>query len=196
MGEQIEAINVAFEKKDYEELKRLGHWMKGSSGSVGFSDFVEPARAFENFSIEKNDVEIKQSIEKLQSLYARVELAPEQNIKPDLKIVQPLKEYTIPDQVTSQFLQSKPRLRPVIEKFVSQLTSHCDDIDALVEKEDFDEINKIARWLRSSGGSVGFTVFTEPAKDMELQSEEKQLHFLKHTVSVIKTLNQRINIAS
>ena len=196
LGEQIEAINVAFEEKDYEEMKRLGHWMKGSSGSVGFAAFVEPARAFEKFSADKDDAKIKQSIEKLQSLYVRVALAPEQNTKPDLKIVQPLKEYTIPDQVTSQFMQSKPRLRPVIEKFVSQLTIHCDDIDELVAKEDFDEINKIARWLKSSGGSVGFTVFTEPAKDMELQAEEKQLHILKHTVSVIKALNQRINIAS
>lgn len=196
LAEQIEAINVAFEQKDYDELKRLGHWMKGSSGSVGFTDFVEPAREFEKFSIENNDARIKQSIEKLQSLYARVELAPESNTKPELKIVQPLKEYTIPDEVTSQFLQSKPRLRPIIEKFVSQLTDYCEDIDTLVENEDFEGINKIARWLKSSGGSVGFTVFTEPAKDLELHADEKQLHLLKHTISVIKTLNKKINISS
>jgi signal transduction histidine kinase/DNA-binding response OmpR family regulator len=192
LGEQLKAIDSAWSRRDYDELKRLAHWLKGSAGSVGFKQFIEPAREFEQLAADRDDANIPYAIQALHSIYSRVSIEPAQKTQPVLEIVKPVKEYNIPEKLTSPFIKTKPKLRPVIGKFVSQLSARCDVVEAAVAEEDFQEIEKFGYWLKASGGSVGFNAFTEPARDLEAYAKEKQLDSIKHTVSVIKQLNSRI----
>ena len=192
LDSQLAAIDTAWSQRDYAELKRLGHWLKGSAGSVGFIQFVGPAREFEQFAADKADAHIPGAIQILHSIYSRIDIEPEQKTQPVLEIVKPLKGYAIPEKLTSCFLETKPKLRPVIGKFISQLSTRCDVVEAAVTIKDFHEIEKFGYWLKASGGSAGFGAFTEPARDLENYAKEKQLDSIKHTVGVIRLLNSRI----
>ena len=192
LGEQLTAIDSAWSQRNYDELAKLGHWLKGSSGSVGFNQFVEPAREFEQFAKDRDDSNLPGSIQALHGIYGRIALQPAAKDKPVLEIVKPEKEYVIPEKLVSPYLETKPRLRPAIGIFINQLSAKCDDVDTAVAAEDFQEIEKFGYWLKAYGGSVGFDVFTEPARDLETYAKEKQLDSVQHTVSVIKQLNSRI----
>ena len=194
LDEQLVAIDDAWTRRDYTELKRLGHWLKGSAGSVGFSQFVEPAREFEQYSIDEDDTQIPIAIESLKSVFRRVHVEPVENA-PVLHLVKPVKDYDIPEKLTSSLLQSMPKLKPVIGKFINQLSDKCNVVDMAVAANDFQEIESFGYWLKASGGSVGFNAFTEPARDLENYAKEKEIDCIKHTVGVIKQLNSRIATA-
>ena len=194
LGDQLETIDSAWSRRDYEELQKLGHWLKGSAGSVGFSQFVTPAREFEHYAIEKDDANIADSIQVIRSIYQRLSVEPVQEIKPVLELVPSRKEYSIPDTVTSRLMEAKPKLRPVIGKFVSQLSAKCDGVEAAVALSDYQEIEKFGHWLKASAGSVGFNAFTEPARDLENHAKERQMESVQHTVDVIRQLSSRINL--
>ena len=192
LEQQLAAIDSAWQERDYEELKRLGHWLKGSAGSVGFAQFVEPAKIFEQFAIEKDDTNIANAVQKLHAIYRRVAVEPGQEAHVSPAITRPVKDYVMPEQLTCRLLDTNPKLRSIIEKFISQLSSWFDVVDEAIVKEDFEEIKKFAYWLKGSGGSVGFDAFTEPATDLEGYAKEKQLENINHATGVIKELNRRI----
>ena len=192
LEDQMTAVDTAWNEKDYAELVRLGHWLKGSAGSLGFAQFAEPARELEQLAKDRDDSDLPGVIRKLHSIHDRLSLEPGPKNKVVVEMVKPAKEYVIPEKLTSHYFESKPRLRPVIGKFINQLSANCEIVEAAVEKQDFDEIEKFGYWLKASGGSVGFSAFTEPARDLENYAKGKQLADIQHTIGVIKQLNSRI----
>jgi signal transduction histidine kinase/HPt (histidine-containing phosphotransfer) domain-containing protein/FixJ family two-component response regulator len=192
LKDQLEAVDTAWDEKDYTELDRLGHWLKGSAGSLGFGQFIEPARELERFAKDRDDSNIPAAIQELHSIHSRltIESSPEPQVVENT--AKPVKEYVIPEKLTSRYSESKPRLRPVIGKFINQLAANCEAVEAAVEKQDFDEIEKFGYWLKASGGSVGFPAFTDPARDLEVFAKERQLADVRHAISAIKQLNSRI----
>lgn len=189
---QMTAVDSAWTERDYDELNRLGHWLKGSAGSLGFEEFIEPARELEQFASDKDDSNLPGAIRKLRSIQGKLTVAPNPKAPVIMEMVRSTKEYEIPEKLTSRYFESKPRLRPVIGKFISQLSTNCENVETAVANEDFDEIAKFGYWLKASGGSVGFPAFTEPARDLESYARDRQLADVQHTLSVIKQLNSRI----
>ncbi len=196
LKDKMADLDSAWNERDYVELNRLGHWLKGSAGSLGFGEFIEPARELEQFASEQDDARLPAAIQALHSIHARlvIESTPKKPVV--LEMVKPAKEYVIPEKLTSRIYESKPRLRPIVGKFITQLSANCENVEHAVANEDFEEIEKFGYWLRASGGSVGFPAFTEPARDLENYAREKQLSDIRHTVSVIKQLNSRIVTAT
>ncbi|MCG6938351.1 MAG: response regulator [Gammaproteobacteria bacterium] len=200
LDDQLASIDAAWQQRDYDELKRLGHWLKGSSGSVGFSEFVEPAREFENFAMEKDDANLEIAIRKLRALFGRISIEWDAENKQDNVVemktsqlnTKPAKEYVIPEKFTCRLMDTNPRLRPIIDGFIHQLSEWLEDIDEAVNRHNFEEVEKFAFWLKAAGGSVGFDLFTEPAKDLENHAKEEHLEFINYTINIIKELNQRI----
>ncbi len=192
LKDRAKSFEDAWNKRDYDELQRLGHWLKGSAGSVGFGMFVAPAQSLEQFSRDHDDLKIENVLKELYSMIERVsgeamtELDAGQSVKPVLK------KYAIPEKFTCRLQDTHPKIRPIIEKFIEQLRQSLKEIDNAIENHDFQKISEFACWLKGSGGSVGFDAFTEPAKDLESQVKEEKLESVKHTVSVIKQLDSRI----
>ena len=69
-------MDACLEARDHEELAALGHWLKGSSGMVGFEAFSGPARHLEELAGELKWSEIEALLEELHSLADRIEIAP------------------------------------------------------------------------------------------------------------------------
>ncbi len=47
LDEQLGAMQTALAAGDFHELAGLAHWLKGTGGTVGFDDFLEPAERLE-----------------------------------------------------------------------------------------------------------------------------------------------------
>jgi CheY-like chemotaxis protein len=50
LKEQVGKMDQAWERADMQELADLGHWLKGSGGTLGYDDFTDPAGKLEHFA--------------------------------------------------------------------------------------------------------------------------------------------------
>jgi HPt (histidine-containing phosphotransfer) domain-containing protein len=73
----IEQMESYLEAKNFEEIERLGHSMKGSGAGYGFDGVSEIGKAIEVAGKEKNIEGIKKGIEDLRSYLRRVEIEEE-----------------------------------------------------------------------------------------------------------------------
>jgi CheY-like chemotaxis protein len=192
LEEQLAVIDAAWSDRNYVELKRLGHWLKGSAGSVGFAAFVEPAAEFEQLAINKDDAKLEHAINTLHALYRRIELQPDDNKGDARESMNTIKDYVIPDKVICRLVDTNPRLMPIVEKFTRQLENSLNEIDTAVAQNDFDEIRRFAYWLKASGGTMGYGEFTEPAANLETSAKAKQIDVIKHTIGIIKEIRNRM----
>jgi len=44
---KFEEMLKAIETKDFDALEKLGHWLKGAGGTVGFDEYIEPSDELE-----------------------------------------------------------------------------------------------------------------------------------------------------
>ena len=75
LEQQVVAMRRAYETQDYEELANLGHWLKGSAGSVGFDVFGEPAIDLELYAREQQDAPLRVALEAIEELTRRISVA-------------------------------------------------------------------------------------------------------------------------
>jgi CheY-like chemotaxis protein len=195
LEEQLACIDAAWSDRNYDELKRLGHWLKGSAGSVGFAAFVEPAVDFEQLAINKDDANLENAIRTLHSLYSRIEVQPgdkDSYSKQRKESMSLMKDYVIPEKVVCRLFDTNPRLMPIVEKFTRQLEDSLHNIDTMAEQNKFDEIRKFAYWLKATGGTMGYSEFTEPAADLEASAKAKQIDMIEQTIGIIKEIQHRM----
>lgn len=74
LQEQLREMQRARDEKDFAELARLAHWLKGAGGTVGFDMLVEPAQALEACAKSMCEIEIDATIGELQRLADRIVL--------------------------------------------------------------------------------------------------------------------------
>ena len=66
------------DKKDFDQLAKLAHWLKGTGGTVGFHDFTEPARALQESAERADESAIDRALAELNELAQRITLTDEQ----------------------------------------------------------------------------------------------------------------------
>lgn len=76
LQERVQAMRAAFDTSDFHELRELGHWLKGSAGTVGFDQFSETAEAFEACAKAENLAGVEQHLREIEALQERVVLSP------------------------------------------------------------------------------------------------------------------------
>jgi PAS domain S-box-containing protein len=70
---KLDAMEAALAAGDFDTLKSLAHWLKGSGGSVGYDDLFEPARDLEKAAIDRDASTAGRFMTILRSLQARIE---------------------------------------------------------------------------------------------------------------------------
>jgi HPt (histidine-containing phosphotransfer) domain-containing protein len=73
----IKQMESYLETKNFEEIERLGHSMKGSGAGYGFEGISKIGKAIEIASKEKDIENIKKGMEELKDYLKRVEIAQE-----------------------------------------------------------------------------------------------------------------------
>jgi PAS domain S-box-containing protein len=74
LHEQVEAIDVAWQNRNYDELAALAHWLKGAAGTVGFREFTEPGLALMAAAREQRAESIEAHLSEIRSLTARIQI--------------------------------------------------------------------------------------------------------------------------
>jgi signal transduction histidine kinase/DNA-binding response OmpR family regulator/HPt (histidine-containing phosphotransfer) domain-containing protein len=69
---KLDAMQVAFDAADLDELAELAHWLKGAGGTIGFDCFTEPARQLEQLAKRHETEQICDSIRGLNELASRI----------------------------------------------------------------------------------------------------------------------------
>ncbi len=74
LPQKLNEMEEALAKGDFDELKKLGHWLVGSSGTVGLDDFVNPGREIESAALEKDSSRSSELIDFCRELCKRIEV--------------------------------------------------------------------------------------------------------------------------
>ncbi len=74
LEENLQVMDDRLEARDHEQLAALAHWLKGSSGMVGFEAFRGPASNLEALAREQKWSEIEAAIQELRSLTERIQI--------------------------------------------------------------------------------------------------------------------------
>ena len=99
-----------------------------------------------------------------------------------------------PIVVVSKLLEEEPELYPVVEKFVRTLFVRLKKMVADFAKQDFTSLALDAHWLKGAAGTVGFHVFTEPAKRLEMSAKSRSASDIAATLKEIVKLAEAIQI--
>ncbi|WP_169335599.1 hybrid sensor histidine kinase/response regulator [Dasania marina] len=200
LQQQLNTIETAVQKNEYKTLQDLGHWLKGSAGSVGFHQFNEPGKALEDFAKQQDNAGLEATLARIKKLTQRVQAGisdTEPAVVP--RQAAPASHVTSSNhqpvgEVTSSLI-GNPKLRPIIERFVMRLEAQLHAMDAAVEQHDFVRVADLAHWLKGSAGTAGFGVFTEQAAELELQAKQQSVEQVKAIMKTIRALFERIGKA-
>ncbi|MEQ9638705.1 MAG: response regulator [Alphaproteobacteria bacterium] len=199
LGEQVAALEAACQAGEREEAAKLCHWLKGSAGSVGYHAFTAPASELEAALREQRDDAAAALLSTVRSLAARVVLEAPTTAATRKVEATPIAPASspepLPDKLTSNLPDTDPRFRPIIEKFLGRIAERLSDLERCVAVEDFEEVGRLAHWLKGSAGSVGFPMFTVPAQELEQAARHGDGVAVRDLTDMILALGQRIGLS-
>lgn len=201
LREQIGAIEKAMSNRAYDSLEDLGHWLRGSAGSVGFHDFDEPGQSLEDLAKERDDAQLVDVVRVIVELGDRVFEAYSYSARPtkinsaaapriNAAAQQP---DALPAVVTSQMM-ADDRFRPLVEKYVKGLPKQLDSMEQAMAASDLQVVADLAHWLLGSAGTLGLHPFTEPASALQDLANAGRINESRSKVKIIRILCDRIDL--
>jgi signal transduction histidine kinase/CheY-like chemotaxis protein/HPt (histidine-containing phosphotransfer) domain-containing protein len=76
LSAKITEMERAWDSGRLDELAELAHWLKGSGGTAGFDVFNQPAAHLENIARQREDGDVRATLDELKSLQQRL-IVPE-----------------------------------------------------------------------------------------------------------------------
>jgi PAS domain S-box-containing protein len=189
LGEKLDAMQASYEARDFEELARLGHWLKGGAGTVGLDAFTEPAQTLEQLAREGREDQIEVTLAELRELARRIDITGE-SPAPTARAA----AHARSDGPVVSRLASNARLRPTIEKFVARLEQKLEEMRASHAARDFEELARLGHWLKGGAGTIGFDAFTGPAETLELLAREHKADQIEAAIAELEEIAGRIQL--
>lgn len=195
LQEQILEIHRSVLAEDYQTLADLAHWLKGSAGSLGFSDLTEPALTLETAAKRADQASVNEAFDEVKMLVLRIK-----NIDADLLLsrLQRFKsesDVSVKQQVIRSTLLSKDeKFRPILERFIVRLNEQVGAMNNALEKMEYEELAELAHWLKGAAGSVGLDEFTQTADELENFSKEENLKRCESALHLISKMVKQIEI--
>jgi HPt (histidine-containing phosphotransfer) domain-containing protein len=191
----MEAIEYAWNERDYEALRNRAHYLKGAGGSVGFDEFTEPSAHLEQLAKAEQEDGVEEAIALLRDLALRVVVeAPE---------IEPMPKYLLPEKavdrlpttpIFSTLKTSDPRFKAIVEEFIEQLDGRMAAIENAWAERDYEALRSEAHYLKGAGGSVGFDEFTEPSAYLEQLAKIRDQLEVEETIAELRNLASRVAV--
>ncbi len=175
---QLQAMEQAFEAENHAELAELAHWLKGAGGTVGFADFTKPAAELERAAREEDHEKGGRALATLRHLVARVLISAEntgssgKNVEQDKAADEETAEAgQLPAPENSEPIVSRLAAEQKYHRLITMFGEKLDEqmalMDELLARNDMQNLQLVAHWLKGAGGTVGFSDFTTPAGQLE-----------------------------
>ncbi len=196
---KLEEFRAAAAEQNYRHLAELAHWLKGSGGTVGFSEFMEPAKELEEAAKVGDALLIQKKIVEIEKIASKIELSMSTDADTTTTPSEPTRESQgietqsrVDAPIISPYLDAGPRYRPIIERFVAKLDSRIIEFRTAAKDKNYALLEEHAHWLKGSGGTVGFLEFTEPAKELEQAAKAGNQEVIEVLINAIANLAARI----
>jgi len=192
--EQYTKMEIASNDKDFTELAGLAHWLKGSGGTVGFDQLSQPAKQLEDNAKAGNQAGCESDLVRIKSIIGRLRAGTGTNNQPAASspVEAQGSDVQAVEVVESTLLAKNPSFRPIVAKFLPRLESQLVAMDEAVEQQNYEELAALAHWLKGSGGTVGFGIFTKPAAKMETGAKENDMETVSKCLLEIKDYASKI----
>ncbi|MGB5775672.1 MAG: Hpt domain-containing protein, partial [Sedimenticolaceae bacterium] len=89
-------------------------------------------------------------------------------------------------------LAGDPRRQRFIRQFIERLPHEQAAMQAAWQAGDLEQLAISARWLKGSGGTLGFDMFTELAKDLEASARDGEADAIPPLLSELSSLAARV----
>jgi CheY-like chemotaxis protein len=100
----------------------------------------------------------------------------------------------VPGEPIESRLANHPRLQHVVRSFALQLPNKLQAMDDALARGDLAELAQLAHWLKGAGGTVGYDVFFEPARDFELHTQAGDPRAMRASLNELHALAARLVI--
>ncbi len=95
------------------------------------------------------------------------------------------------ERIVSTLASISPVFAKIAKKFIKRLNEQLDLMRNAAADGDHGSVAKLAHWLKGSGGTAGFDVFTEPAKALEDAAKQGQSDRIDECMAEIERLVKR-----
>ena len=216
LDEQLKVMRSDLDKEQFGSLSRHAHWLKGSGGTVGFSDFKDPARALEVAAQENNANECDEILKNIANIRSRVRFSDDDKSSSVTYLKSKLSESTVPvtkaakitdgkassvdtsevstkaDPVYSRLPMENPRFRELVERFIPRLEEQLESMRKAVDAGKSDDLKQLAHWMKGSGGNVGFDQFVELGASLEQLAMEQDYDQVRQKLIDVNAYLDRI----
>ena len=200
LGGKLDEMSDAWTENRFKDLAALAHWLKGAGGTVGYDVFTKPARRLESAAKAGDAQGVDAAMRELAALAARVtgvmlsRPLPEPGESSDKDCADAataVSQAAAGGPIVSR-LADDPRLQRFIEQFVQRLPNEQVAMQEAWQAGDMERLANSARWLKGSGGTVGFDMFTDLAKDLEASARDGEADAIPALLSELSSLTARI----
>jgi len=103
---------------------------------------------------------------------------------------------TPPAPIVSTLPSDNEKFQKLIVSFAGRLEEQLHAFERAAAEKNFTEVAALAHWLKGSGGTVGFDVFTEPAISLEKFAKEQRAEEVERSIRELRVLSKRLYIPS
>lgn len=213
LGDKLQEMNDAYCSQNFRELANLAHWLKGAGGTVGFDCFTHPAARLETAAMAGDTTEIINSMHDVWQMAARIpgvgelseliEYSDTQQGIMSLETDQPTDSPVKTEPAISvtvvpivSRLADNPKMQVFIDEFLESLTDKEHALQQAWIEQDFDELETLCRWLKGTGGTLGFDAFIEPADELESATVSRSMDAIPILLERIKAICVRAQLSS
>lgn len=205
----IDELHQAKKDADNQQIAAIAHRLKGSGGTVGFDALFEPAKQLESAAKAANAAAIDSAMQELVRIAKLVRSGTPANDAPQAPDrIDPAPEglanstmqahelaLDADNPIRNSLLEKNPQMKGIVEKFLPRLDQQLNSMEAALQAGDFDQLAQLAHWLKGSGGTVGYDVFTEPAAQLEEYAKSNDGHNATQWLARIQGYAMRIRNA-
>ena len=197
LDSRLDDMRKAINEANLDAVKTDAHWLKGSGGTVGFSQLSERAKALEQAADQDDEQLALEILEQIQSIRARIATSvstPHAKLSNDASANGALAEDTRVDTGPIQCTLPLPDddYRDIVIDFVQRFDERLKNMHGLLQACNFEELEREAHWLKGSGGTVGYMPLTAPASDLMRAASAESLAECKSSLEAIVNIRERL----
>ena len=98
------------------------------------------------------------------------------------------------EEIVSSLPMDDEDFRLIVEIFVGRMREKVSQMETAVQENNYEELERLAHWLKGSGGTAGFDVFTIPAKKMQEFATDKDDEAIDKKMQQIVAIAGRIKV--
>ena len=94
--------------------------------------------------------------------------------------------------IRSELPTDDPEFAEIVTEFVDHLRGRLTKMQAALERGCAEELIFQGHWLKGAGGTAGFPMLTQPARELEQMAREGRLDDARYALAKIHAIVQRI----